>query len=237
MHDAERQPAQTGLTERELEHRDGVLGRVDRDDHAVAHPARVSGPVHHDRAPGPPDDAHADGAEQVGEHGTAAPGAEHDEVGVLRDVEQQVPRGGDLELFVDLDVGGHSVHLLVRLPEQRLAVEPQGGEGSGLDDGRMVAATHRHRHDGADEPDGTPLEDGLLGGPPDRLSGQGRLVDADDDAVAAKGVHVDLLTWTAEVPPTSRLRPPIRPRESRRGARVEDLGPAFPCPAALTRRW
>ena len=37
------------------------------------------------------------------------------------------------------------MHLLVRRPEQRLAVEPQGGEGSGLDDGRVVAPPHRHR--------------------------------------------------------------------------------------------
>ena len=94
VHDAERQSAQAGLAERELEHRDRVLGRVDRDDHAVAHPSRVAGPVHDHRARGVPDDADADGAQQVAKNGTTPPGAEHDEVRVLRDVQQQVPRGG-----------------------------------------------------------------------------------------------------------------------------------------------
>ena len=107
-----------------------------------------------------------------------------------------VSRGGHLELLLDLDVRRHPMHQLVRLREQRLAVQPQGHEGPGLDVRRVVAPTRRHGPHRAHEPYRPPLQGRLLGGPPDGLAGQCPFVDADDDAAPCAGCsfeppHVD----------------------------------------------
>ena len=126
VHDPERQSAQAGLAERELEHRDRVLGRVDRDDDAVAHQPGVARAVHDHRARGVADDADADGPQQVAQRRTPPARAEDDAGAPPRHVQQERSRVGDLELLLHLDVRCHPVHELVRLGEQRLAVQRAG---------------------------------------------------------------------------------------------------------------
>ena len=116
--------------------------------------------------------------------------------------------------------------------EQRLAVQAKRREGPGLDDGRVVAPTRRHRPHRADEPHRPPLEGRLLGRPPDGLAGQGRLVDADDDAVRCAGCssrapHVD-----GGVPLTDQHPGRHRPAAEPKGAPRRDQGPS-PRRAAL----
>ena len=126
--------------------------------------------------------------------------------------------------------------------EQRLAVEAQGREGPGLDDGRVVAPTRGHGQHRAHEPHRPPLQGRLLGRPPDGLTGQCRLVDADDDAASAQGVHLELLTGRrksrpcqhpADVGPAAgRTVPPVGTKGPRRRRRA-----ALPPARVAGRAW
>ena len=166
---------------------------------------------------------------------TATAGAEHHQVSALGSAQDQRPWVGDLEPAPRPPRRGRRRAPGSCAGRAALAVQALGGEGPGLARPsraslRPVVTGRRRAH----ERGPTPLEGRLLGGPPDRLAGQGHLVDADDDAAALQGVHLRLLTSAGGRPLTARLRPAVAGGQGRKGASARDQRPADPSPAALT---
>src|SRR5262249_51486707 len=171
----------------------------------------------------------AHGAEQQAGEAAVAAGAEHQEVGVLRDVDEH-GRGRPFHgLRLDLDLAGGAADLLDLLLDEALGVAPQGGvevrrDEHGVERIRRKRGVVRPRMHGDQL---RPAEARLADRQVDRLAARIRAVDADDDLPG----HAPILAHRAGG--RGRLTTPARTATP---ARTSQASPALPCSKAAPKR-